>query len=127
MTLALVHGHVFVMAVIMPLVLGAALLMAHQAGGREVGPIGPGLAGAGLPAVRRGHHGLLQLVKGYHVLLAVRHGADRPGGGGRRLPGRAARRPAHGRVRIRSTRAWASPWACSWWPCGAACGRAASA
>ena len=74
LTLALVHGHLFVMAVILPLVLGAALLMAHQAGGREVGP-------AGLAWLTRGYlpfaaaTALLQMVKGYHVLLAVRHGA----------------------------------------------------
>ena len=74
MTLALVHGHVFVMGVIMPLVLGAALMMAHQAGGREVGPTGLAWLVKGyLPFAAATT--LLQMVKGYHVLLAVRHGA----------------------------------------------------
>jgi len=74
MTLALVHGHVFVMAVILPLVLAAALVMAHQAGGREVGSAGQAWLVKGyLPFAAATT--LLQLVKGYHVLLAVRHGA----------------------------------------------------
>lgn len=72
--LALVHGHVFVMGVILPLVLGGALLMGRKAGGREVGP-------RALAWLVRGYlpfaaaTTLLQLVKGYHVLLAVRGGA----------------------------------------------------
>lgn len=71
--LSLVHGHVFVMAVILPLVLGAALLMARQAGGREVGPRGVAwLVWGYLPCAAAA--AALQLVKGYHVLLAVRGG-----------------------------------------------------
>lgn len=74
LTLALVHGHVFVMAVILPLVLAAALVLARQAGAGEVGP-------RGLAWLVRGYLPFaaatcaLQLVKGYHVLLAVRGGA----------------------------------------------------
>jgi hypothetical protein len=71
--LSLVHGHVFVMAVILPLVLGTALLMARQAGGREVGPRGLAwLVWGYLPFAAAA--AALQLVKGYHVLLAVRGG-----------------------------------------------------
>ena len=74
LTLALVHGHVFVMGTILPLVLGAALVLARQAGGAEIGP-------RALTLLVRGYLPFaalslaLQLVKGYHVLLAVRHGA----------------------------------------------------
>ncbi len=74
LTLALVHGHIFVMAVIMPLVLGGALLMGRRAGCREVGP-------RACACLMRGYLPfaaatvVLQLVKGYHVLLAVRGGA----------------------------------------------------
>lgn len=71
--LALVHGHVFVMGVILPLVLGGALLMARKAGGREVGPRAPAWLVRGyLPFAAATT--LLQLLKGYHVLLAVRGG-----------------------------------------------------
>ncbi|HPF70135.1 MAG TPA: hypothetical protein PLQ13_05640 [Candidatus Krumholzibacteria bacterium] len=72
-SLSLVHGHVFMMGVVMPLVLGGALLMAHKAGGREVGPVGLAWLVRGyLPFATLSV--LLQLVKGYHVLLAVRGG-----------------------------------------------------
>ncbi len=73
LTLALVHGHVFVMAMILPLVLGGALLMGRQAGCREVGPRATAWLVRGfLPFVAA--TAVLQLVKGYHVLLAVRGG-----------------------------------------------------
>lgn len=71
--LSLVHGHIFVMAVILPLVMGAAVLMARQAGGREVGPRGLAwLMWGYLPCAAAAI--ALQLVKGYHILLAVRGG-----------------------------------------------------
>ena len=73
--LALVHGHVFVMGTILPLVLGGALLMARKAGGREVGPRAMAWLVRGyLPFAAASI--LLQLVKAYHVLLAVRGGAS---------------------------------------------------
>jgi hypothetical protein len=74
LTLALVHGHVFTMATILPLVLGGALVLARLAGGAEVG-------GRALAWLVRGYLPfaaaslVLQLVKGYHILLSVRHGA----------------------------------------------------
>ena len=73
LTLALSHGHIFTMAVIMPLVLGGALVLARQAGGAELGP-------RPLAALVWGYLPFtvaslaLQLVKGYHILLAVRGG-----------------------------------------------------
>ncbi len=72
-TLALVHGHIFVMAVILPLVLASALGLAWRTGSAEV-------PAWGLQALVRGYLPFtaatvaLQLVKGYHILLAVRHG-----------------------------------------------------
>lgn len=71
--LALVHGHIFTVGVLMPLAMAGALLMARRAGGREVG-------GRALNWLLRGYlpaaaaTTALQLVKGYHVLLAVRGG-----------------------------------------------------
>jgi hypothetical protein len=72
--LALVHGHVFTVGVLLPLALAGALLMARRAGGSEV-------SGRSLAWLVRGYLPAaavtvaLQLVKGYHVLLAVRGGA----------------------------------------------------
>lgn len=71
--LSLVHGHAFMMGVVLPLVLGGALLMAHKAGGREVGPTGLAWLVRAYPPFAT-LSVLLQLVKGYHVLLAVRGG-----------------------------------------------------
>lgn len=72
--LALVHGHVFTMGVLMPLALAGALLMARRIGGRDVGPRAlRWLLWGYLPAAAA--TSVLQLVKGYHFLLAVRHGA----------------------------------------------------
>lgn len=71
--LALVHGHVFTVGVLMPLAMAGALLMARRAGGREV-------SGRSLNWLLRGYLPaaavtvMLQLVKGYHFLLAVRGG-----------------------------------------------------
>jgi hypothetical protein len=86
--LALVHGHIFTIGVLLPLALAGALLMARRAGGREVGQRSlHWLVRGYLPAAAVTL--VLQLVKGYHVLLAVRGGqtdlaAHRP-----RVPGRA--------------------------------------
>ena len=71
--LALVHGHVFVMTVVMPLVMAGALLMALRAGGTPVSRrslrwLVCGYQSFAAAAV------VLMLVKGYHVLLAVRRG-----------------------------------------------------
>jgi hypothetical protein len=69
-----VHGHVFTVGVLLPLALAGALLMARRAGGSEV-------SGRALAWLVRGYLPAaavtvaLQLVKGYHVLLAVRGGA----------------------------------------------------
>jgi hypothetical protein len=72
-TLSLVHGHVFVVGVILPLALGGALLMARKAGAAEVGPRAVAWLVRGfLPFAAASV--LLQLVKGYHILLAVRGG-----------------------------------------------------
>ena len=72
--LALVHGHIFTMGVLMPLALAGALLMARRCGGREVGPRAlRWLLWGYLPAAAL--TSVLQLVKGYHFLLAARHGA----------------------------------------------------
>ena len=71
--LALVHGHVFVMGVLLPLALAGALLMARRAGGRDLSP-------RGLAWLVRGYLPLaaaslaLHLYKGYHVLLMARAG-----------------------------------------------------
>jgi hypothetical protein len=71
--LALVHGHVFTLGVLMPLALAGALVLARQAGGRPVGPRALAwLTGGFLPFATATM--ALQLFKGYFVLLAVRHG-----------------------------------------------------
>ncbi len=71
--LALVHGHVFLLGVLLPLGLAGALLLGLRSGGRPVGT-------ATLAWLTRGFLPfaaltiLLQLFKGYFILLAVRHG-----------------------------------------------------
>ena len=71
--LALVHGHIFTIGVLLPLALAGALLMARRAGGREIGQRSlDWLVRGYLPAAAVTL--VLQLVKGYHVLLAVRGG-----------------------------------------------------
>ncbi|MBK9776171.1 MAG: DUF2871 family protein [bacterium] len=71
--LALVHGHIFTIGVLLPLALAGALLMARRAGGREIGQRSlHWLVRGYLPAAAVTL--VLQLVKGYHVLLAVRGG-----------------------------------------------------
>ncbi len=71
--LALVHGHVFTLGVLLPLALAAALLLAGKTGGSEV----PHWA---QKTLTRGYLTFaalslaLQLYKGYHFLLAARGG-----------------------------------------------------
>ena len=73
MPLALVHGHVFTLGVLLPLAVAGALILGLQVGGKPVGP-------RALAWLRRGFLPfavatvVLQLFKGYYVLLAVRHG-----------------------------------------------------
>ncbi len=71
--LALVHGHVMVAAVLIPIAMVGALYLARAAGGRDVKPITTKMLTRGyLPFVTISV--LLMLYKGYHVLLAVRGG-----------------------------------------------------
>ena len=71
--LALVHGHVFVMAVLMPLALAGALVLARLIGGRELSRRGlRWLTWGYLPFAAASL--ILQLYKGYHVLLMARAG-----------------------------------------------------
>jgi hypothetical protein len=71
--LSLVHGHIFTLGVFLPLALAGALVLALRAGGRPLG-------GRVLAVLRLGYLPfatatvLLQLVKGYVFLLAVRGG-----------------------------------------------------
>lgn len=71
--LALVHGHVFTLGVLLPLGLATALVLARRVGGRDLGP-------RALAFLLRGYLPfaaaslLLQLYKGYHFLLAARAG-----------------------------------------------------
>lgn len=73
LSLALVHGHVFVTAVLIPIAMAGALFLALKAGGAELGarPLA-WLTRGYLPSVTGAV--LLMLYKGYHVLLAVRSG-----------------------------------------------------
>jgi len=71
--LGLVHGHVFTAGVLLPLALAGALHLARRAGGREVGPRARAtFAWLFLPFTALSL--ALLLLKGYHVLLAVRGG-----------------------------------------------------
>jgi len=71
--LALVHGHVFTIGVLLPLALAGALLIARHLGGKEV-------SGRSLAWLTRGFLPLaaaslaLHLYKGYHFLLMARAG-----------------------------------------------------
>ena len=71
--LALVHGHVFVMGVLLPLTLAGALLMALRVGGRELSPRGLAWLVRGYLPLAAGSLAL-HLYKGYHVLLMARAG-----------------------------------------------------
>ena len=74
LSLALVHGHVFTTGVLIPTAMAGALFLARKAGGAVLSP-------RPLRWLTRGYLPLvavtmaLMLYKGYHVLLAVRHGA----------------------------------------------------
>ncbi len=71
--LALVHGHTFVLGVLLPIALAGMLLLARRVGGREVGPWAlRGATGILLPFIALSL--ALQLYKGYHFLLGVRRG-----------------------------------------------------
>ena len=73
LSLALVHGHIFVTAVLIPIAMACVLFLARTIGGAE-------LTSSSLAYLTRGYLPavsvtlLLMLYKGYHVLLAVRHG-----------------------------------------------------
>ncbi len=71
--LALVHGHMMVTAVLVPIAMLGALFLSRAATGREVKPITTKLLVRGyLPFVTGTV--ILMLLKGYHFLLAVRGG-----------------------------------------------------
>lgn len=71
--LAVVHGHVFVSSVLLPIALLALLLLARMAGGTELAPRTVSWLTRGyLPAAAVTL--ALMLFKGYFILLAVRHG-----------------------------------------------------
>jgi len=71
--LALVHGHVLVSAVLLPIAMVGALLLAHRVGGRPLGR-------RPLLCLTRGYLSAvtatlaLMLYKGYHVLVLARMG-----------------------------------------------------
>lgn len=71
--LAVVHGHAFLITVVLPLAMIGALLLARMIGGAEVSPRATALLGRGYL-----HFGALALVlmlyKGYAMLLGVRGG-----------------------------------------------------
>jgi hypothetical protein len=71
--LALVHGHVLFTAVVLPLLLGGAMVLARRIGGRELRPSAMRwLVWGYLPFTAMTV--ALMLYKGYHFLLHVRHG-----------------------------------------------------
>ena len=73
LSLALVHGHVFVSGVLIPIAMAGALFLARKAGGTELAPRTLAWLTRGyLPSVTGTL--LLMLYKGYHVLLSVRFG-----------------------------------------------------
>ena len=71
--LALVHGHVFVTGVLMPLALAGALVLARRVGGIEMS--GKSLSWLAWYLRLTAVTVALMLYKGYHVLLSVRWGA----------------------------------------------------
>lgn len=71
--LALVHGHVFMLGVLLPLGMAGALLMAKKIGGADVGKIGLAALTKGYLTFAAGSLAL-QLYKGYHFLLMARAG-----------------------------------------------------
>lgn len=72
--LALVHGHVFVSAVLLPVVLAGALVLARRVGGRELSRTPQRWLTRGYLPLISVSLGLM-LYKGYHTLLHVRGGA----------------------------------------------------
>ena len=71
--LALVHGHMLVSAVLLPIAMGAALVLARMAGGLELSKMSLRFLTRGyLPCVCAALG--LMLYKSYHILLAVRWG-----------------------------------------------------
>lgn len=74
LSLALVHGHMFVTGVLIPLAMAGALFLGLKAGGAVMSP-------RPLKWLTRGYLPfvavtmLLMLYKGYHILLSVRFGA----------------------------------------------------
>ncbi len=71
--LALVHGHLILIGVLLPVALAGMLHLARAHGGRELGPRSLAwVVYLYLPCATV--TGLLMLYKGYHVLLAARHG-----------------------------------------------------
>jgi hypothetical protein len=74
LTLALVHGHTFLIAVLIPIAMASALFLARKIGGAEV-------SRHALLWLTRGYLPFaaltvaLMLYKGYHVLISVRRGA----------------------------------------------------
>lgn len=75
LTLALVHGHAFLVGVLIPIAMASALFLARRIGGAELSP-------TALKWLTRGYLPfvtvtvLLMLYKGYHTLLSVRFGAS---------------------------------------------------
>ncbi len=73
LSMALVHGHVFLTSVLIPIAMAGALFLARRAGGAELGPRPLAWLTRGyLPFVTATV--LLMFYKGYHVLLSVRFG-----------------------------------------------------
>lgn len=71
--LALVHGHVFQLGVLLPLAMAGALVLGMRAGGAPVGPRATAWLTRGYLTCAAASL-ILQLYKGYHVLLSVRGG-----------------------------------------------------
>jgi hypothetical protein len=72
LSLALVHGHAFVVGVLVPIAMAGALLMARRVGGAELRRSLRWLTRGYLPFATVTI--ALMLYKGYHVLLSVRFG-----------------------------------------------------
>ena len=71
--LALLHGHIFLMAVILPTLLAGSMFLARKAGGGEVGPRATAWLTKGYLPFATGTV-ILMLYKGYHFLLSARGG-----------------------------------------------------
>ena len=74
LTLAMVHGHVFLLTVLVPIAFAGALFLARKAGGAEMHPMAVRpLTWGYLPFATLTF--LLILYRGYHFLVSVRGGA----------------------------------------------------